>query len=820
MSAPTFISVLRQLSGHETRSDPQLLECFVRERDEAAFAELTRRHGPLVWGACRRVLARPQDAEDVFQATFLVLARKAALIGWHESVGGWLHAVAHRLARKAQCDLARRHSRERQGAMPARTDPGPDPSWREVGALLDEELERLPQRLRDPLLLCYLEGRTRDEAARQLGWSLGTLKRRLERGRKLLRVRLTRRGVSLAAVMLAGTLAPCPVQARLNALAVRAARAWSAGRSAAALGISARVSALAESAARTLMLGTAKTVVAFVVMLGLLAGLVGALAWTAPPPEPGRPPRANQTEKAKPREKSPTRVGGEKEAKTQAAIAEGLQWLARHQAPDGHWSLNAFDGDGHCNCTGRGTHNDVAGTAFGLLPLLGAGMTHKSPGPFYRPYADPVRRGLDYLRHVENDKGDFGQGMYAHALATLTLCEAYGLTTDAGLKEPAQRAVDYIVAAQHPTNGGWRYRPLDPAGDTSVTGWQVLALASARHAGLKVPRETWQRTAVFLESVASDDGSAYGYTSPGLGSPAMTAAGLFCRLQLGWKPTNPSLVKGVAHLQAIPPSPATPNLYYYHYATRVMEGVGGKDWEQWESRLRQLLLQTQDRGDDPKHAHQKGSWSPDRDLFGKAGGRVMITSLALILLESCARHDPPVPPPAPRALKPEEIEARWRDLAGEDVPQAQRSLRILAAGGRPVVEFLKGHLKPVPAVDRQRIEQWVAQLDDEEFTVRDRATAELTRLGDLAGPALQEALDGKPSLEVRRRVEGILKAVRRQESAPDRLQTLRAVEVLADMSRNTAEARRLLRTLARGAPESRVTRAAQAGLEQPTAGPR
>jgi hypothetical protein len=458
----------------------------------------------------------------------------------------------------------------------------------------------------------------------------------------------------------------------------------------------------------------------------------------------------------------------------------------------------------------------VAGTAFGLLPFLGAGETHLLRGPFH-PYARPVRRGLDYLRHVEDNQGGFGQGMYAHALATLALCEAYGRTSDAALKEPAQRAVDYVVAAQHPNRGCWRYVPGAPDGDMSVTGWQVLALASAARAGLKVPKETWQRTAVFLDSVASDEGSAYGYVAPGQGSPAMTAAGLFCRLQLGWKQSNPGLAKGLARLHGLPPSPATPNLYYYHYATRVMESVGGKDWAQWEPKMRQLLLDTQDRGDELKHAHEKGSWSPDRDPFGKAGGRVMTTSLALILLETCAHRDPPVPPPAPRPLKPGEIEACWRDLAGDDFPRARRSMLALAAGGGPVVEFLKVHLKPVPAAAPRRVDQAIAELDAEDFTVRDRATAELTQLGELAAPALRKALDGKPSLEVRRRIEAILKEAERQESAPDRLHVLRAIEVLAQVG--TPEARRLLQALARGAPESSVTRAATAALERPTGAP-
>jgi RNA polymerase sigma factor (sigma-70 family) len=793
-------------------NDRQLLARFATAHDEAAFAEVVRRHGPLVWGVCRRLLPRLQDAEDVFQATFLVLARKAASVGWHESAAGWLHAAARRLALKARAEIVRRQVRERQARAPGRYEPSPDPSWREVGALLDEELHALPERLRVPLVLCYLEGRTRDEAARQLGWSLGTFKRRLQRGRRLLHDRLLRRGVTLSAVLLAGTLAPKRAPAALVGSTVRAAACGAAVRTGTALGVSAR--ALDLAATHVLTVGRWKAVSALVLALGLLAGLVGPLAiqaLTAPPDRDGPERSQPAAGPPAPAHAPARRFGGAKEEKTEAAIADGLQWLVRHQAPDGRWSLDHFESHGHCDCTGPGTHNDVAGTALGLLPLLGAGETQRGVGA-YHPYAGNVRRGLRYLVQVEDAKGDFHQGMYAHGLATLTLCEAYGLTGDAELKEPAQRALDYIVDAQHPTNGGWRYAPRQP-GDMSVTSWQVLALASGRRAGLKIPKETWQRVATFLDSVGTHDGSAYGYVSPTEGQMAMTAAGLYCRLQLGWPRNQPGLVKGVAWLQLHPPSTAIPNVYYYHIATRLMNQVGGKDWTRWEARLRQLLVDTQDRGTDPKHTHQKGSWSPEHDVFGKAGGRLMITSLSLILLETCARGDPPLPPPPRRELKSDAIEALWHDLASDDFPRARLAMRTLAADRGQAVAFLKGHLKPVAAPDDRRVAKRIAELDSDEFAVREKAMAELGGLGELAVPALRKALEGKPSLEACRRIEHLLEGVEAHESAPARLQALRAIEVLAQTG--TPEARRVLQTLAGGTPQSGLTRAARAALVRP-----
>src|SRR5581483_8688710 len=187
-------------------SDRLLLARFARSREQAAFAEIVRRHGPLVWGVCRRLLRQEQDAEDAFQATFLVLARKAGALRWRESVGGWLHEVARRTALKARA-AARRHDGERQAdAMrhARETAPAAAPELREV---LDAELAGLPNHYREPLLLCCVQGLTNAEAARRLGCPAGTVKSRLARGRELLRDRLVRRGVALPAGALAALLA-------------------------------------------------------------------------------------------------------------------------------------------------------------------------------------------------------------------------------------------------------------------------------------------------------------------------------------------------------------------------------------------------------------------------------------------------------------------------------------------------------------------------------------------------------------------------------------------------------------------------------------
>jgi RNA polymerase sigma factor (sigma-70 family) len=209
---------LRKVAALQTYhglSDRELLERFTGAHDDAAFTVLIERHGPMVLGVCRRALPNCHDAEDACQATFLVLARKADSVHRKTSLSSWLHGVACRVAVKLKRDHARRKSRERRVDAPAPKDPAAEVSWREVQAIFDEELEHFPERYRAPVILCYLECLTREDAGKQLGLSPGSLHGRLERGRDLLRERLTKRGLTLSAVMSAAALGESVAQAAL-----------------------------------------------------------------------------------------------------------------------------------------------------------------------------------------------------------------------------------------------------------------------------------------------------------------------------------------------------------------------------------------------------------------------------------------------------------------------------------------------------------------------------------------------------------------------------------------------------------------------------
>jgi RNA polymerase sigma factor (sigma-70 family) len=265
-------------AGSRELTDRQLLERFARHKDETAFAALVQRHGPMVHGVCRRVLRRAEDAEDAFQATFLVLARKAAAVAWGESVDRWLYQVAYRLAAEARTRNARREALAKHAAQRRKAAGAKDERLQEVCAVLDEALHALPARYQQPLVLCYLEGLTRDQAAGQLGWPLRTLERRLARGRERLRTVLTRRGVTLSAALLAGALtgvaADAAVPTRLVAATARAALPFAAGKAGPGGGISA-AAALAAGALHGTVGVPARMVALLALLLGLAAGGLG-----------------------------------------------------------------------------------------------------------------------------------------------------------------------------------------------------------------------------------------------------------------------------------------------------------------------------------------------------------------------------------------------------------------------------------------------------------------------------------------------------------------------------------------------------------------
>jgi hypothetical protein len=342
-----------------------------------------------------------------------------------------------------------------------------------------------------------------------------------------------------------------------------------------------------------------------------------------------------------------------------ASIAAGLKWLLRHQAQDGHWSLDRFHEHGLCNCTGAGDPDDLAATALGLLPLLAAGETHKGAGK-NNLYAKNVERGLKYLIFRQGDDGRLGDTLLGHALATLALCESYGLTADPILKRPAQKALDFLIAAQN-ADGSWSERKggdasrpitddsmmvasLVPLGDlfprasngrdVYLFGWHMTALRSGRMAGLAVPNATFQKCNEFLDGLASEESSRYAAFRGGNATPASTACGLMCRQFLGIGRRNPGMANGVEYLLKESAPESLDTIRHGFHTTRVLHSMDGESWEKWHPKMRDRLIESQDFGLNPDHRDQKGSWPPDKDAHGKTSGRLMITSLSLLTLET------------------------------------------------------------------------------------------------------------------------------------------------------------------------------------------
>jgi RNA polymerase sigma factor (sigma-70 family) len=320
MGANRFSVLLRRIDAQLSNaavhrgSDRQLLERFVADREEKAFSALLSRYGSMVLHVCRRVLPEPHDAEDAFQATFLLLVKKAGSIRKRESVASWLHGTAYRLAVHLRRQTSKRKKREQEHEAPreAAREPGYEAAWRELQAVVDEELAQLPDRFRAPLLLCYFQGQTQEEAARQLGWPLGTVRSRVARAREALRVRLKKRGLAVPAVVFGAAIATrslAAVPGSLMKSTLAAGLAVARGKALAGL-VSAQVAALIQGVQWTM----SATKFSLGLTLLLTTGL--ALACLAGPATPKPEPQAQVAAAPLNPDRAPQKAGkGEERAR-------------------------------------------------------------------------------------------------------------------------------------------------------------------------------------------------------------------------------------------------------------------------------------------------------------------------------------------------------------------------------------------------------------------------------------------------------------------------------------------------------------------------
>ncbi len=339
-------------------------------------------------------------------------------------------------------------------------------------------------------------------------------------------------------------------------------------------------------------------------------------------------------------------VTGERNGATpasEAAVEAALAYLAKHQRNNGSWTIRVEEGPCNGLCDHGGTEkdpHDIAATGLALLCFLGAGHTMHTG-----EYSDQVSRGVYFL--VQNLKIQSGRGtwlttvakseMYEHGIATLAICEALQMTGDTDLKETCQAAITHIIYAQH-TDGGWDYHPKSP-GDLSIVGWQVMALKSAVSAKLTVNAETVRGIDLFLRQHSKGE-FMFVYRNGLKPTASMTAIGTLMRIFRGWSKTDPAMLKAVDYLAKEGPSPM--DLYYDYYATQVLFQFGGKPWKDWNDKMREYLIKTQE-----KEGHMAGSWwiSGERGnaaitIANQTGGRLYVTAMACLTLEVYYRYLP------------------------------------------------------------------------------------------------------------------------------------------------------------------------------------
>lgn len=338
------------------------------------------------------------------------------------------------------------------------------------------------------------------------------------------------------------------------------------------------------------------------------------------------------------------------------AIEIALEWLQRHQDADGKWSSAAFMK--HCPtddlCGGPGNPvNDIGITGLALLAFLGDGSSM-----LHGEHKDSVRRATIWLKDQQQDDGLIGteagrQFMYNHAIAALALIESYGLSGYHTLERYAQRATDYICKSRNPYKV-WRYYPRDGDNDTSVTGWMVFALKSAKDFDLRVDEDALKYALAWFDTVTDPASGQAGYSRRGEGSSrelenrerfppakseAMTATALLCRIFLGQKPAaEPILGVAADTMLKTPPvwnsDDGSVDLYYWYYASYAMFQLGGSRWRQWRKHMDRALA-----GSQQKRGHLRGSWDPSC-AWGHAGGRVYATALCTLCLQVYYRYNP------------------------------------------------------------------------------------------------------------------------------------------------------------------------------------
>lgn len=787
---------LRQLArpAADEPADGSLLARFAADRSETAFRTLMGRHGPLVLGVCRRVLGDAHEAEDVFQATFLVLARKAGKLQRQRSLASWLYTVAHNLAVDARLAASRRRQRERDAAMMHTEQAGAAADHTELRTALDAELSVLPDKYRAPLVLCYLQGKTNEEAAQELGWPTGSMARRLDRARTLLRDRLSRRGLALGtglALSTAATDALATVPPPLADLTARSALDFAAG----ATITGGAAHALAQGALHAMRMHRIKLTA--VLFPAIMCAVVGAgFVWhrlRAAPPDTAAnsPPVATSFQPVQLLIPDPlanvawgpeanglrVHLYTDRDVYRRSKDLINVTFMLKNVASDSRDIRLAMTAEERTSLV----LVDAAGKEYLVAGYSGErGKTmiwqeKLKPGKVTRVNMlfDPARQGLDLptgryrLRGFFHEEGPIQEKPGKQPTTTWTKVESNEAAIS--LVQPdmpwptgpsvQERSLSLFVEPAATTIGGGPLRfhvvynaADDKRGPLSIVGRTYYSLEVTDPDGKKlhVPQPA---------PLPSSVSPHFRFSQPGGGKSVGE--------RLAWDPSRDAAQRTTTFDDFVQASgPRAPRAGWY--TVRAIYEV--------------------DAGAEAKFS------------YGITAERLVSNPVTVYVGD----------PDMPFRLSAEQVQTMWEQLGSRNVHEARAAAFAMAADPRQGLAIIQKCLTAVPSVEPQRLAAWIADLESPRFEVRQRAEKALADLGEQCAPALRQALAARPPLETSARLEKLLSQIAMVR--PETLRALYAIEVLERI--RTPAARQLLETVAKGAPESWVTQRARAALQR------
>jgi RNA polymerase sigma factor (sigma-70 family) len=841
-------------------TDAELLERFNVSGDQAAFELLLRRHGPLVWNVCRRLLGNPHDAEDALQATLLVFVRKAATVGKQGSVAGWLYRVAYRIALRARANLARqqRFIAGTQGDWEAAATDA-DLAAREIQVILHEELDRLPEKYRVPLVLCDLEGKTHAQAAQELYWPVGTLHCRVQRGREQLRKRLNRRGVALSIgsmmTALAANSAEAALPASLTGPAIQAALRLAAGEALAQVA-SLRVASLTEGALRAMHMNKLKIAAAFLVLFATAGIGAGAFLYhSEAASEPGaskKPAPAEGKQLALPAAPRPPVVSFEhKEAVKQFALAPDGQTLATQS--EGVLRLwNALTGKELRQIPlpqeppariNRSLNQP------GALVFSPDGQTLAWAGLNLKTGADSTIRLWEAATGKELRTWDEPDGISALSFSPNGKCLAAGTTQGEVLLWDWESGKEL----QRLQASAYVYRVL-----FSPDGKKLAACRDMfyeKRNGVFLPGRS--REMIFLwdavtgKEIGKWEGHLLGTASVAFSPNGQVLASVGTRdqtLRL-WEVATGREIRSLAGIAALNSNPPyqlafSPDGHVLSLGNglpmiRFEDAVAGKmtrvELDEERAREFQSKLAAEQKKWDEYLAQAKQKPGADdkviralqvqmareiqrlqQDSNTGIGEFVALPEGAVlgarnlgktVVVQDVTKLLRAARPPAIQ-LSPQELTSDWDELGRDDLPRAYQAIMRLCAAGDKAVPFVHDRIRALPEPDAPTAPKLVADLASDQFTVRQQAFDQLEKLGERARTALEKAQASRPSLEVQRRLQQLLDNL--ADYTPEHRRLLRAIQLLEQAA--TPAAKQTLDLLAKGAAGPRLAEEAKLSL--------